>query len=578
MNDLPAEFKKHQRNSYLGNPEGEDSYGYGRASSEKQVEEGSSFPRQIENIHKTALRDGLRVAFEMLFFDDGYSGFEFEHRPALNRLREEVAKKPRAKHVIFEDIDRLSRDADWQQGFLLAEFARCQIYPHFHIHLGSQLERYVRGYIAQEGMRKDLERMRQGNLLKAKAGKVTARRRKFGYIKTHPQDSHYELHPEESKVMRSVYEKIIYDRWTLLQVARWLNDNHIPTHSKNGFWTPGTLYQMVRSTVYKGEFNANMNYHVKTGKFNDQGRPKRTNKKRPPEEWIKVEVPAIVTPDEWEQAMENLKSNNKLSLRNGKRRNWLIQGICKCETCKAYAMLTAIGGGKKNPVRYYGCNSRYSEKARGLGTSCNTPYVRADDLERKVWEKVEEVIYNPSIIIQRLEEKQREAQTLGLQGQIEYIEKQIKDLEKEKTKFEMAYQRDIYTLDEFEEKMKDLKGRFQALENSRSKLESKLQETHSIEEQKSVVLGALQRVRREVEKARQEQRLPNELPFELKRKILTLLVETVWVDTVKRTFTIEGEISGTYAIDDLENPDKDNGDFTLVSTPKWRQCATCPSR
>ena len=578
MNDVRAEFARHATMGYLGDPKGTDTYAYLRASSERQVEEGSSFPRQIESLHKAAKRDRLRIPFELIHFDDGFTGFEFEHRPALLKLRHEVKSKPRANHLVIEDIDRLSRNADWQQGFLLEEFARHHVQVHFFISPGSQLERYVRGYIAQEGMKKDIERMRMGNLYKAMDGRVTARRRKYGYIKTHPQNTYYELHPEESRVMRAIYEKIIYDRWTLVRIAKWLNESHIPTHSKVGFWTPGTFLQMVKSPVYKGVFYANVNYHVKTGEFNEQGRPKRNNKKRPPEEWIKVDVPAIVTPEEWDQALENLKSNSKLSLRNGKRRNWLLQSIVKCDVCKTYSFVTVIGGTKRNPIRYYGCSSRQSEKARGLGTFCMTPYVHADELERKVWEMVEEVIYDPTAIIQRLEQNQHEAQALGLQGQIDYINSQLAELAKERSKYEAAYQRDIYTLEEFEEKMKDIKSKVQVLEVSRSKLQAKLSESHSIEEQKQVVLAALQRLRVEVEKARQEQRLPNDIPFDLKRKILTLLVDTIWADSVERKFTIEGEIKGTYALDDSPTSGGGDEEVGLVSTLRSRRYATCQWR
>ena len=124
MNDLRAEFKKVQTGGYLGSPDGEDAYAYLRASSERQVEEGSSFPRQLESIRKAAERDNLRVPFRLIFFDDGFSGFEFEHRPALLKVRHEVHSAPQATHLLIEDIDRLSRNADWQQGYLLEEFAR----------------------------------------------------------------------------------------------------------------------------------------------------------------------------------------------------------------------------------------------------------------------------------------------------------------------------------------------------------------------------------------------------------------------------------------------------------------------
>jgi DNA invertase Pin-like site-specific DNA recombinase len=139
MNDLKVEFSKLANGGYLGDSDGLDAYAYLRASSERQVEEGSSFPRQLESIHKAARRDNLRVPFELIFFDDGFTGFEFEHRPALLKLRHETKTNPVARHLIIEDIDRLSRNADWQQGFLLEEFTRHQIQVHFYINPGSQL-------------------------------------------------------------------------------------------------------------------------------------------------------------------------------------------------------------------------------------------------------------------------------------------------------------------------------------------------------------------------------------------------------------------------------------------------------
>ncbi len=583
MNNLKEEFYRIASDGYLGDPYGTDSYAYLRASSERQVEEGSSFPRQLESINKAAKRDSLRIPFDLIFFDDGYTGFEFEHRPALLKLRHEIKSRPRAIHLVIEDIDRLSRNADWQQGFLLEELSRASIQVHFYINPGSQLERYVRGYIAQEGMKKDIERMRMGSIYKAMDGKVTAKRPRYGYIKTDPRDSYYELHPEESKIMRAVYEKIIYDGLTLHKIAKWMNDTQIPTRFKTGFWTASTLYQLVKSTVYKGVFYANRVYQVKTGEYNKDGRPKRTNRIRPRDEWIEVSVPAIVTPEEWQQAQEIMSRNAKRSTRNGKKGKWLLQGISKCKHCPEYSFL-ALQQSKDTWKNYYGCSSRRSEKARMLKTACYSPYVTKEDLERRVWEEIETVIYDPEIIIRRLDKKNQEELTMSYQAQLEFVNSQLSELAKEKTKYEMAYQRDIYTLDEFEEKMKNIRGKEKSLKLSREKLEEKLIETHSIEEQKHIVIKALNKIKAEVEKARQNKTQPQEIPFELKRRILSILVDVIWVDSVERTFTIEGEIRGTFALDDDNSESRSNsggspfslptsnqkGNFGFTSTPRWR--------
>lgn len=536
MNDLKVEFQRWQSEGFLGDPAGEVAYAYLRASSEKQVEEGSSFPRQIENVHKAALRDHLRIPFDHIYFDDGYSGFEFEHRPALLKLRHLLSGKGTG-HLILEDIDRLSRNADWQQGFLLEELTRHKVEVHFYISPGSQLERYVRGYIAQEGMRKDIQRMKDGQKFKALDGRVTAKKRRFGYNKTHPVDTHYELHPEESKIVRLIYEMVIYERKTLQQIATYLNNNHIKTWGRVGYWNVATLLRMIKSPAYKGEFIANAVMFVTTG-YNANGRPKHKSVMRPESEWIRVECPAIVTPEEWDLAIEILRKNCKSSLRNG-RRNWLLQTICKCAICRDYYMVTGRGGSNNSPQRYYFCGSRVSERARMENRKCGCPSVRAELLEARVWEEVRNIIFNPDLIIQRIEERAANDWVQGIQGQLDYVEKELAQIEKERAKFEAAYRRDIYTLDEFEERMKDLRGKAQTLELNQAKLQARIAEAENADEQKKTVLQALKQLQATIG-------TEPDLPFDLKRKIITLLCENIWVNTCEGTFTIEGEISGTF--------------------------------
>ena len=577
MNNLKAEFSKLATDGCLGDPLGRDAYAYLRASSERQVEEGSSFPRQLESVYQAAIRDGLRISFELIFFDDGYSGFEFEHRPALLKLRHEIHSQSRAEHLVIEDIDRLSRHSDWHQGFLLDELTQRGMQVHFFKHPGSQLERTVRGVIAQEAMQKDLERMRMGSIFKAMDGRVTAKRPRYGYSITDPQDSYYELHPEESSVMRRVYERLVYDGWTLYRIADEMNERGIPTRFRTGFWTPSTLYQLVKSPVYKGEFYAQRHYQVKTGEFSEDGKPKKTTRVRPEDEWIKVEVPAIVTPEEWQQAQDSLTRNAKRSMRNSRKRSWLLSGFLKCAICRDYSFVAIVGNTKRSPRRYHGCNSRGSQKARKLRTACYSPYVRAEELERGVWEQIEQVIYDPTLLVKRLEQRENEERLARAQAELERIRVRLSDIEKAKAKFEAAYERDIYTLDEFEEKMKDLRRESQALDIQSERALQQIEQAHTLEEQKEVLLSGLEHIRIRIDEARIAGRQSNELPFALKRRVLELLVDVIWVNSVERTFTIEGVVRGTFG---LAEPQGDliaiplalplTADLAFVSSRKWR--------
>ena len=542
MNDLQAEFRRWQSQGYIGDPLGEEGFGYARASSEKQVEEGSSFPRQIENIHRTAFRDHVRIPYSNLYFDDGYTGFEFDHRPALTKLRQVLSHK--GGHLVIEDIDRLSRDSDWQQGFLLSYLAGHGVSVHFFVNPGSNLERYVRGYIAQEGMKRSLDRMKDGTRRKAIRGQVTAKKAKYGYLITDRKDSHYELHPEESKVMRWVYEQIIYKSKSLKQIAIELNDQGVVNRA-DGYWTGGSLYYKVTSPVYKGEFYANVREAFKTGEFNEEGRPKWGTRIKSRDEWILVPCPMIVTPEEWDTAQAVLKKNSTMAKKNSKQRDWLLQGLVKCDICKVYSMTGTVNPKK---VPYYNCYSSRSLKAQ-RENACGSPYILAEEVERRVWEELEAVIYDPKIIIKRLEERQNKELEDSCQTQLDFIAKQIQGIAKERSKYEKAYERDIYTLDEFDDKMKELKGREHTLGLSLAKVQAQMAEVHTVEEQKRVVVLALGRIKEEVDRAKEEGRQPKEIPFELKRKLVRNLLDVVYVNTVERTFSLEGEIKGTFAID-----------------------------
>lgn len=117
-----TEFNALATNDAIGHPGGEIAFGYLRVSSAAQADEGrSGLPRQIMHVHEAALKHGLKIPWDCLYADDD-SGFDFADRPELSRLRQEYKSPNRkARAVVIEHLDRLSRNADWHQGFLLDE-------------------------------------------------------------------------------------------------------------------------------------------------------------------------------------------------------------------------------------------------------------------------------------------------------------------------------------------------------------------------------------------------------------------------------------------------------------------------
>src|SRR5262249_58155294 len=88
---------------------------YARVSSQQQAE-AHTIGSQVEALQARIHADGLRVAAEACFLDEGYSGGTLL-RPALERLRDQVAAGT-LDRLYVHSPDRLARHHALQ-GFLL---------------------------------------------------------------------------------------------------------------------------------------------------------------------------------------------------------------------------------------------------------------------------------------------------------------------------------------------------------------------------------------------------------------------------------------------------------------------------
>lgn len=538
--DIKREFMNiADGNGVLGNSTGAIAYAYARVSSSVQTEEGASgLPRQLQHIHKAALRDNLYIPFDLLFADQGYSGFEFADRPAFTRLRHELRSGKRADHLVVEEIDRLSRNADWHQGFLLDEFARRKVQVHFYNEPASELERYIKGYMAQEAMRKEKERMRLGKIYKAMDGRITATRAAYGYQLSDPKDTHYVIDEQEGRIVRMIYDWLTNERKTLFEIATTLNNMGVPGRL-GGTWSPGTLANMVKNEVYKGWFITNRNTYEKVG-YDEDGKPKRKWRKRPEEEWIYVPVPAIVSEEQWHEAREVLKSNSTHKGRHiGTHSNWLLSGMIECELCQ-YTYQANRGGsyvkGRTSPIRYYSCGGRWSHRAQALGIACRSPYARADALEEVVWEKIMELILHPERVISFLQNGPITARAKEFENQLAYLDTQIVRMKNERIRWDAAYARDLLTLDDYEQKITNIRQKLSKLEQNRQQLEQdyvKMQQDHDLENE----------IHRRLESLRAG--ISADLPDELKRNIVTILVDKIVFNSETGQGTIYGAIPPT---------------------------------
>jgi site-specific DNA recombinase len=585
-----TEFDALATNDAIGHPGGEIAYGYLRVSSAAQAEEGcSGLPRQIMNVHEAALKHGLKIPWECLYADDD-SGFDFSDRPDLSRLRQEY-KSPNRKAcaVVIEHLDRLSRNADWHQGFLLDEMKQYGLHAIFWKEFTSRIERAVMGAIAQDGMEQAKQRMAEGNLHKARDGRVTARVPAYGYKlvdskgregENAKKDTHYAIREEEAQVVRFIFQKII-EGCSSRRIAIML-EGSFPPPKKFANWEGKMIRLIVNNRVYKGEFVANATRQIKVPTTKDPwsltdtaGKTLTRKIARPPEEWIIVPVPAIVSTEDWNIANKIMEKNLLMASRHGKHQ-FLLTGLIKCATCK----YTWFGGHKINrkkskvtgevrehPANWYACPSKGNRMPVVIQRiGCDQKQIKAEVLENAIWAVIHEVLLHPEILLGALDTEFQGDSNEEIHRQIAFLEEQIRNAKVEDEKLYKAYLAGVFDENEYAERRKAIKT------NQQNKAEEikQLQGTILTEEQyamrKQEILLACENARKSG--------LSLEAPFELKRRIIKTIVEKITLNANEGWFELEGVVQGKYCLftsDNNENgphndgPEEETVDFSEIA-------------
>ena len=552
-----TEFDTLATNNAIGHPNGELAYGYLRVSSAGQADEGrSGLPRQIMNVHEAAMKHGLQIPWEFLFADDD-SGFEFTERPDLSRLRQEYkSTRRRANAVVIEHLDRLSRNADWHQGYLLDEMKQYGLRSFFWKEFTSRIERAVMGAIAQDGMEQAKQRMAEGNIHKARSGRITARTPAYGYKlvdskgregETAKKDTHYAIKEDEAYVVQGIFRQAVEGN-TLRGIVNFLEENY-PPPKKYTYWDAKMVALILSNPAYKGEFIAHNRKEIKvplsTGPASLTGGAVKTITRRvtrPREEWIIVPVPAVVCAEEWELANKVLEKNKQMSRRNGKE-SFLLTGLIHCPTCNH-----KYSGGRrkrigKTGVQYgtswYRCSAANSGYAAiRERTGCDQSQISIKVIDDAVWSLIYQVLLDPQILITALEKEFQGERNNQTSRQISFLENQINESNIEDDKLYKAYLAGVFNETEYAGRRRLVKENRQRLQAELQQLNGNLISPEKLEERKQEILIVCSHAT--------SNGLAQNAPFEVKRNIIKTIIERIILNVNEGWFELEGVIHGRY--------------------------------
>jgi site-specific DNA recombinase len=358
-----------------------------------------------------------------------------------------------------------------------------------------------------EGIR---ERTIVGREALARAGKLIAPNADYGF--KYDKAKKHICHDRAEKPRVIFTFKWVADGKSITSLVTYLNEMGIPTRYGKA-WRRQQVVKILRNPIYVGR-----GYWGKRQRKNG-----RAVGKRDIDQSILVPVEPIVPAELFDKVQAQLGQNRVLSPRNTKHIH-LLQHLLYCRECgKTFHCKTRYRSHHltlRVPQRYYGC--------RGMRNSpgayrCRRPAeIRAELVEKAVWDKVAESFSQPEALLEMLRARnaaaaaEAEAIKADLRGAQDQLAK--RDLELQQV---LSWARqNLLSADELKPQLAQVREQKQHWEQETARLNTRLR-SFEVSEQS---LADAEQFCRSV-----RGRLGNLTP-EKKKEFLRLVIERVWVD------------------------------------------------
>ena len=395
---------------------------YARVSSEQQTDE-QTIDSQVAALRTRVSEDGLRLAAEREFLDEGYSGAILV-RPALERLRDLIAAGG-IDRLYVHSPDRLARRYAYR-ALLLDEFQAAGVEIVFvDRSLGQspedELLLQVQGMVAEYERAKILERSRRGKRHGARVGMVSVLGGApygYRYIKKDEGGgtARFEIVLDEARVVRQIFQWVGQERATIGEVVRRLTAAQERTRMGRTVWDRTTVWDMLKNPAYMGmaAFGKTQAGPLGPRLRAQRGRPlqprdARSHRDTPAEDWLYIPVPPIVDAAVFAAVDEQLQENRRrarLGLRGAK---YVLQGLVCCAQCGyAYYGKAISPSARKHHPRHYAYERCVGTDAYRFGgvRVCHNHQVRTDLLDIAVWREASALLEQPHRL--ELEYRQRQ--------------------------------------------------------------------------------------------------------------------------------------------------------------------------
>jgi site-specific DNA recombinase len=326
------------------------------------------------------------------------------------------------------------------------------------------------------------------------------------------------LELSEAEVIRRTFRMAAEERQSCRHIADYLNGLGVPcarsgqrrrsSQAPTGKWRAGRVRNLLVSTVYKGQ-------HI----YGKRGR----NPKRTP---IVRSVPAIVSETVWQQAQATLLHNFRFGPRHC-RHAYLLRGLIKCGLCELTYIGMTVRSRSGRQESYYRCNGKHDTYGvyGAQGQRCPSKDVRAEWLERAVWEEIEGMLGRPERVLARLKRRlaQEQKEQGGQRVQMVRLRQALGEKGEERDRVLSLYRKGRIGEEAVERQMQQVGQEEDMLRSELSDLSVRLEGMGTAAAQLAAARTALERLGAQLQ--------AEPVGWESRRRVVESLVERVRVDT-----------------------------------------------
>jgi site-specific DNA recombinase len=350
---------------------------YARVSTARQAENDISIPDQLAQARRYCEGRGWIVIRE--FVDPGASARD-EKRPELQRMMDAACIDPSAFDVVLvHSQSRFFRDSVSyglykrkleKHGVLLASITQdFGVGPsaEFAESVIAAADAWSSAENAKHTSRSMLENARQGfwNGSVAPFGYKTVEAERRGQkIK-----KRLEIDEREAATVRQIFKLFLEGDGTkgpfgIKAITAWLNQHGFRNKRGNAFFM-SCVHRILTRQTYAGLHQYNQ-------------MDSRLQKARPKEEWVAVQVPAIISAEEFSR-VQALLHNRRPGVTPPRitTSEVLLTGLARCESCGSALLLVT---GKSGRYRYYGCSANRLKGKNACRTPTSIPEAQLDKL------------------------------------------------------------------------------------------------------------------------------------------------------------------------------------------------------